>query len=163
MNDALTLRTFLLIVFSLLVALLLTIMPLPMWAQVFRPQWLPLVIIYWVIALPHRVGLGIAWIMGIMLDALYGSVLGEHALALAVLAYLAQKSYQQLRMFPVMQQALSVLVFIIIYQAILLWIQGALGLLVDVRWFWVTAFTSMIIWPWLYLLLRGLRKRSRVY
>jgi rod shape-determining protein MreD len=163
MNPTLSLQGFLIILISFLLALMLSIMPLPDWAINFRPQWLPLVLIYWVIALPHRVSLGVAWILGFLLDGLYGTVLGEHALALVIVAYVAEKLYRQLRMFPLMQQALSVFLFIILYQGLLLWIQGVLGQLPNVRWFWISALTSMIIWPWLFTLLRACRRKFMVY
>lgn len=163
MNSNMSVSGFFIIIISFLLALMLSIIPLPDWAVNYRPEWLPLVLIYWVIALPHRVGLFVAWILGILLDGLYGTVLGEHALALIVIVYLADKFYRQIRMFPVIQQAFSILIFILIYQGILLWIQGVLGQLPNLRWFWISAVTSTIIWPWLFMLLRSTRRQFMVY
>src|SRR5690348_1442511 len=112
---------------SFLLALLLSILPLPLWGLIIQPQWLVLVIIYWVMHLPHRISLGIAWIVGLLLDALYGSLLGEHALAMSVIAFLSQRLHQQFRMFPLLQQALGIFLLVIVYQLILVWIQGILG------------------------------------
>lgn len=159
----LSLRSFIAITISFLLAFVLSIIPLPVWANIARPQWLALIIFYWVLALPHRVSLKVAWLLGLILDALYGTVLGEHALAATVLAYLGQKFYLQIRMFPLLQQTLIIGVLIILYQTLLLWIQAVLGQLASGRWFWPPALTSMLVWPWLFLLLRSYQQRFRIY
>lgn len=152
------------IALSLLVALLLSILPLPAWVLMLLPQWLILVIVYWIIAVPHRVSLGIAWLLGLLLDALYGTLLGEHALALCVIAFLAQRLHRQIRMFPLLQQAISVFILTLVYQALILWIQGVLGQLgKNLYWFWVSALTTMLLWPWAAMLLRYFQRRYRIY
>ena len=70
----------LIIVVTLCIAMLLMILPMPEWARPFRPQWVTLTLIYWAIALPHRVGVGSGFLAGIALDVLTGTLLGQHAL-----------------------------------------------------------------------------------
>nr|WP_235015291.1 rod shape-determining protein MreD [Oceanicoccus sp. KOV_DT_Chl] len=60
------------IALSLIVALWLAIVPLPLWAQWGRPALVAMVLLYWVIALPERVGIGIAWLVGIVQDVVTG-------------------------------------------------------------------------------------------
>lgn len=156
-------RGIFLIATSFLLALLLSILPLPTWLKFIWPAWLPLILIYWVIALPHRISLGIAWLLGLLLDSLYGSLLGEHAMALAIITYIADHFHRQIRMFPVLQQAVSIFFLILAYQTLLVWMQGMLGLFENFYLFWLSALTSMLLWPWLYVLLRGLRQRFYVY
>ena len=152
------------VIISFLVALLLSILPLPVWLTLIQPRWVVLVVIYWIIALPHRFSLGVAWILGILLDVLYGTVLGEHALALSVVAFIAQRLHRQIRMFPAMQQAFSIFLLIIVYEGLLLWIQGMLGQLgSNARWFWASGLTSMLFWPWVHNLLHTCQRRFRVY
>lgn len=153
----------LLIVSSFLLALLMSILPLPNWLELLWPAWMALILIYWVIALPHRISLGIAWLLGLLLDGLYGTLLGEHALAFAVIAYIADHFHRQIRMFPILQQAVSVFCLIMIYQVLLAWIQGMLGEFENVYFFWASALTSMLLWPWLSILLRNLRQRLFIY
>jgi rod shape-determining protein MreD len=74
------------IVLTFFIAYLLAIVPVPEWAMSYRPEWVPLVLIYWVMALPYRVGIGSAWIAGLVLDILEGSILGLNALALVIIA-----------------------------------------------------------------------------
>jgi len=159
---SLPLRGYIIITISFLLAILLSIFPLPDWLAVFRPPWVALVLVYWAIALPSRIGLGIAWASGLLLDGLNDTVLGEHALALVVVAYLAHKSYLQIRMFPLSQQALSIMVFILIYQILLLLIQSILGQLTNSHWFWAPAVTSLLVWPMLFILLRGCRRQFSI-
>ena len=81
------------------ISYLLAIVPFPEWAMDYRPEWVPMVLMYWVMALPYRVGIGSAWVAGIVLDVLEGSVLGLNALGLVVIAYITLNLHQRLRMF----------------------------------------------------------------
>lgn len=157
-------RGFIVICSSFILALIISILPLPNWINLIAPQWLLIVVIYWVLALPHRINLGIAWLLGLLQDGLYGSLLGEHALAMIVVAYLVDRFHRQIRMFPILQQAGSVFLLVLIYLFILIWIQGMLGSLTnDVYLFWASALTSMVVWPWLFITLRASRRRFRVH
>lgn len=146
-------------ILSFLLALLISILPLPNWLQLIWPQWLLLILIYWVLAYPYQLNLGIAWLLGLLLDGLYGTLLGEHALAFTVVAYIAYRLHRQIRMFPILQQALCMFFLVLIYQGLLVWIQGMLGLLTNVYLFWLSALTSMLLWPWLFMGLRRCQQR----
>ncbi|MCP5459802.1 MAG: rod shape-determining protein MreD, partial [Gammaproteobacteria bacterium] len=104
------------ILFSFIVALLLTIIPLPLWVDRIRPDWMCLVLIYWCMALPHRVGVGAGWLMGLLLDAAQGTLLGQHALALAVVGFLTLKTYRRVRVLPLWQQSFTILAFVAVNQ-----------------------------------------------
>jgi rod shape-determining protein MreD len=109
------------------------------------------------------VGLGIAWLLGILLDLLNGTLLGEHALALSVVVYLALKLQRQARFFPWWQLALIVGILVFIYQFILFLIQGLTGQAI-VQWqYWYASFSSLIIWPFVYYVLHRLNRRHRLH
>ncbi|MGB5178147.1 MAG: rod shape-determining protein MreD, partial [Gammaproteobacteria bacterium] len=93
------------IVFTFIIALLLTVIPLPDWARYMRPDWVGLVLIYWCMALPERVGVATGWFTGLMVDLLTGTLLGQHALSLTVVAYITLKFHLRLRLVPVWQQS----------------------------------------------------------
>ena len=76
---------------SVLVALLLGLLPLPELLQPLRPSWLALVVAYWVLEDPERYGLGFAFVIGLLADLTFGSLLGEQALRLAVMAFILQR------------------------------------------------------------------------
>lgn len=163
MTDKPASRPLFAVLLTILIALILNILPFPLWIRTFLPPWTVLVVIYWLINLPHRTGLGTAWVAGIFLDALNGTLLGEHAMALVVVAYFTGKFHKQIRMFSLLQQSFCVLLFVFIYQALLLWMQGVLGELTNLRWFWASALTSLLVWPWLFVLLHYYQSRFRVY
>ncbi len=150
------------IVASLTAALALTMLPLPTWATPYRPEWTALVLIYWCIALPHRIGVGTAWFLGLLLDALRGTALGLHALGLAMVAFIAIRGYTYLRVYPLWQQALGIGALMLLYQTLIAWIKGMLGdPPVDAR-FWLSPLTTALLWPWMFVMLRDLRRRFHV-
>lgn len=150
------------IVASFIVALLLTILPLPEWLVSFRPEWVALTLIYWAMALPQRVGVLSGWGLGLLLDTLKGAVLGQHALALAIIAYLTFKVHQQVRVWPMWQQALSVMGLLLLYQLLVLWVNGIIGVKSQPWLYWLPTISSTLLWPWLYLILRDLRRHFGV-
>ncbi len=150
------------IVFTFIVALLLTIVPLPDWARYARPDWVGLVLIYWCMAVPDRVGVSTGWFVGLLVDLVTGTVLGQHALSLTVVAYLTLRLHQRIRLFPIMQQAFTVMVLLILHQLLALWISRIIGR-PDVPWyFWAPSLLGLLLWPVVYFLLRGLRHQFRV-
>lgn len=141
--------------FSFLIAFILTLLPIPNWAVWLQPAWVLMILIYWTLAAPQRVNVGIACVTGLFLDILEGTLLGEHALAFIVVIYLVTRMYSRLRMFPVLQQSCVLFFLVLLYQFILFCIQGFLGALPTSWLFWSSALTSMLLWPWVYSLLRG--------
>jgi rod shape-determining protein MreD len=146
------------ILFTFFVALVLTIMPLPDWMRLLRPDWVGLVLIYWCMALPERVGVVSGWVSGLLVDLLTGAMLGQHALALSVVAWLTLRFHQRVRLFPMLQQAATVLVLLILHQLLSLWISRFIGR-PGVDWnYWAPSFIGMLIWPLVYSALRGVRR-----
>jgi rod shape-determining protein MreD len=150
------------IVLSFIAALLITIVPLPGWASYLWPEWVAIVLIYWCIALPHRVGVFTGFGTGLLLDVLVGTVLGQHAMGLSVVAYLALKLHRRIRNFPLWQQALTVLLLIMVHKLLMAWVNGFTGQPLRGALYWVSPLASMLIWPTMFLLLRGVRRRFRV-
>lgn len=150
-----TQNSFFLILTTLIVAFLLTLLPMPGWAVWLRPAWVLMILIYWAMMDPERINVGIAWIVGIFLDVLEGTLLGEHALALTLVVYIVVRMYSRLRMFPLIQQGMSIFLLVLLYQFILFCIQGFLGALPSSWLYWSSSLTSMLLWPWVYSILRG--------
>jgi len=148
-----------LIAATFLVALLLTVLPMPDWALPYRPPWVALTLIYWTLALPERVGVFSAFAVGILLDVLSVSLLGQHALSLSVVAYLALELHQRIRQFPVLQQTMSVWMLLLVERLLFLWVLGATGQPVPGFLYLGGSVTGALLWPWLFVLLRNLRRR----
>jgi rod shape-determining protein MreD len=150
------------IVLTFIVALILEIMPLPEWVGQFRPDWVVLTLVYWCMALPNRVGILTGWSSGLILDVIEGTLLGQHAFAFALIAFLSVRLAQRVRVFPLRQQALTILLFLIFYQLVLLWIMGLSGNNPNTTWYFLPSLVGTLLWPWLYIILRDTRRRFRV-
>ncbi len=147
---------------SFLIALLLAVMPVPLWAEDFRPDWVGMVLIYWCMAAPERVNVGSGWVLGLILDVLYGSILGLHALGKSLVAFLTIKLHLKLRMFPRWQQAVAVCVLLLLNQLLVLWIRGMIGKAPGSFSYWTPSVVGMVVWPWLFVILRDVRRRFNV-
>lgn len=150
------------IAISLIIAMALTILPMPEAISSFRPEWIALVLLYWIMALPHRIGINIAWIMGLCLDVLKGALLGQHAMALAVLAFMMLHLSLRIRVYPPWQQSVMVGIILFVYHAILLWIYDMTGT-IDFNWqYWAPVLIGALLWPWVYIILRDVRRQYHV-
>jgi len=152
------------IFFTLVLAFVLAVMPLPLFLDMIRPYWVALVLIYWCLETQDRISLGLAFTIGIALDLLSASSLGLHALSLVIVVYLVTRFRARLRFFPPWQQALSVLAVLMNDRIILLWIISLRGEPLPSLEFWLPPIVGTLVWPWLFLLLdryRGvIRQRS---
>lgn len=155
-------RGYWVIIVSFFLAMILALVTVPNnlpWEFGFlRPDWVLLVLIYWVIALPHRVGTFTAWVLGLVMDVLLGSLFGQHALVYLIVAYMAANLYQRLRMFAVWQQSLVVFALIGLAHLMMYWTERLIG---EREWSWwllLPAVMSAFVWPWMFLLLRAMRR-----
>ncbi len=150
------------IALSIIAALVLQIMPMPAAVDLYRPDWVMLVLSYWVLALPNRVNVGVAFITGLILDVLIGTSLGIHSFALCLCIYVLAANYQRLRNYSVWQQSVIIGVLNALYNMVVFWLQH---LLTDIYflpdYMWPVA-SSVVMWPWLFWLLRKVRRQLRL-
>lgn len=135
------------ILFSFAVAMLLTIVPLPDNLRMLRPDWVALTLIFWSLHLPDRVSVGSGFVAGLFLDVLTGTLLGQHALALSLVAFLSVRLHQRIRVYPTWQQALTVLLLLVLQQLITLWIDSTIGRPPRALSYWLPSLIGMLIWP----------------
>lgn len=150
------------IVVSFLVAYLLTIVPTPSWANLLHPEWSLLVLIFWALNLPDRVGVGVGWLVGLFLDVLTAGLMGQNALSFAILAYLTAKLHLRVRLFPWWQQALTLLLLLTLHQLFIIWIDRFIGVPPGTRWFWVPPIAGALCWPLVAFTLQIIKTRYRV-
>lgn len=146
---------------TLVLALLLTLLPVPAWLQLVWPYWVALVMIYWCLETLGMVTLGLAFCVGLVLDLTTGSLLGLHALSLTVIVYLVTRFRARLRFFPPWQLALAVLALLVNDRIILLWIISLRGDPMPGASFWLPPLAGVLIWPWLFLALDRFRGAMR--
>ncbi len=130
-----------------LVALVLTIVPIPTAISWVRPDWLLLVVIYWSLVSPRIAGLLFAWTCGLVIDVVSGTVLGEHAFAFLLIGFLTHRLQLRMRIFPIWQQAFVVLLMLLIFQFLVFWIDGMTGQAVMTWHRWIPALVGAAIWP----------------
>jgi rod shape-determining protein MreD len=143
----------------LLLAAVLEIMPLPETLEMLRPPWPAIVVIYWTMMWPNRFGIGAAWITGLVVDILHGAILGQHALALSVLAYITVRFHLQIRFFPLWQLTLTVFALLAVDAFIVFWIDGIAGIDTGSYGRWTQIIVGALIWPPLMALMDGVRLR----
>ncbi len=142
---------------SVLLALLLGLLPLPPEAQPYRPYWLALVVAYWLIEEPERVGIGFAFAVGLLGDLAFGGILGEQALRLVVMAFILQRFRSQLRFFPLIQQALAIGGLLLNDRVVSAAVHLALGA-PQLPWqYWWAPLLGMLLWAPVFLMLDALR------
>ncbi len=147
---------------SLGVALVLTALALPaaLPAELgwFRPQWAVLVLLFWVMMAPEAVGMGSAWLAGLLVDSVTGSLLGQHALTYVFIAWAGLSLYQRLRMYSLLQQALIVLLTVLAAElAAALMLRLARGQALSLALLWAPLVTALC-WPLAYGALAPLRR-----
>jgi rod shape-determining protein MreD len=147
---------------SLSIALLLELWPMPQWMAVARPEWVALVLVFWVLYLPYKVGVLGSWLVGVLVDLFKGDYLGLNALKYAVIAYLCLTLYQRVRMFNLLQQSMMVFLLLGLTKLMSYWWQERVGSISDVMWFLLPSLVSALLWPFIYLLIRRGARRWHV-
>lgn len=149
------------IIVTLVIGLMLTLMPLPGWAETFRPDWVAMILVFWAIQLPRTWSVGSAFIVGIILDVAQGTLLGQHALALTVIVFITIRSHLLMRVFPLSQLTATVFALLAFYQFLLFWINGVAGVDAPAVNYWGPPLAGAAIWPLVYTALSGVRYRAR--
>ena len=147
---------------TFVLALLLTALPMPESATVWRPAWVALVLVYWCMAVPERVGVMVGWTAGLLLDVMTGTLIGQHALGLSVVAYVTHRAHRRVRVLPLWRQGITIFGLVFVYQALVLWSNGIRGIPVLASGYWTAPFVSMFLWPWVFVVLRAVRRRYDV-
>jgi rod shape-determining protein MreD len=137
---------------TLLLALFLDMIPVGRFPGI--PDWVVVVLTFWCIHQPLRIGMGAAFVMGLVMDVVDGSLLGQHALAYVVLAFVATGLSRRILWFPLAQQALHVLPMFLGVQLLTLLVRMAVGgEFPGIFWF-LSSFVAAALWhPLTYLLL----------
>ena len=154
-------NNFLIILSTLIIALAITIITF-VFGQ-YSPDWLYLVVIYWILAVPNSIGLTTSWFIGLLTDVAFGTILGSNALTFVLIAFIITKTYKFVRYLTVYQQAIIIFLLLFIKQTILMWIDGMIRLEeINLSAYYWSVLTSSLIWPLIYFILRHVRRKYNV-
>ena len=136
---------------TILIALVLNLLP---WRDVAGlPDWTALVLVFWCIHQPRKMGIGIAWAVGIIMDAANGALLGQHALAYSVLTFAAIAFSRRVLWFPIWPQALHVFMLLLSCQILMLLVRMLTGgAFPGLLWFSGSMFAALL-WPFVTFIL----------
>lgn len=147
---------------SFIFALVLQTIPWPGLLDLLRPSWLLLVTCYWVLALPHRVNVGTALVLGLLWDLLIGSTLGIRGMMMSLIIYIIALNFLVIRNMALWQQAIIIGLLTILMQVLIFFGEY---LIQDVVFnplsLWAGTI-NCILWPWMFLLMRRIRRQWHV-
>jgi rod shape-determining protein MreD len=152
----------LLFIVSVFFAMCLKMMPLSTKLQFWNPDWVLLVLIYWLLTMPYKWGVFSAWIVGLLIDVLTGRQLGQYALIYALIGYICLKFYKRVRHFPFMQQGLFIFSCLLLAHTLGFCIESIRN---PSRFQWVfllPVITGTLIWPFAWIVLRSFNLNQRV-
>ena len=133
-------------------ALTLSILPMPELFSAFRPPWILLFILYIEYYLPGNFKLAALLIVGLVLDVLLSTVIGEHSFALLLITWIASSKSRRFKLFSMMQQIFLIGFFCLLYQLVISFIDALLGFNYSLLTPFASALLGMFFWPWIRLL-----------
>jgi len=140
------------VVISMVIALVLNFIPVGQFYAV--PDFVALVLAFWCVREPHRIGMGAAFVLGVLVDVVHGSVMGQHAIAYVLLAWAAGINARRLLWFSPTAQALHMVPLFFMVQVVMLVLRLFAGGRFPGWEYFFTCFTTAILWiPVHYLLL----------
>lgn len=143
---------------SLVIAFTLNLLPWGQWLGV--PDFVALVLVFWGIRQPRKVGIGIAFFMGLLMDVHDATLLGENALAYTLLSYFAITIHRRVMWFPLTTQALHVLPLLLLTQVVQLIIRLAVSGKFPGWFYFLESFVSILLWPIVTWLLMAPQRRT---
>ena len=147
---------------SFLIALILQTIPWPGSLDLFRPSWLLLVTCYWVLAMPHRVNVGSALIIGLLWDLLIGSTLGIRGMMMAIVMYIIALNFLVIRNMALWQQAMIIAALTVLFEVLIFFGEYLIQDVVFNPLSLWSALINCILWPWMFLLMRRVRRHWHV-
>jgi len=139
------------VAFTLLAALVLAMIPTGQLPGM--PDWVALVLAFWCIREPLKVGMGVAFVAGLVVDLGQGSALGQHALSYVLLAYTAARLSRRVLWFPMFEQSLHVLPMFLATQMLMVAVRLVAGDEFPGWWYFLGSLTAAVLWAPLSVLL----------
>lgn len=145
---------------TLVMALLLNLLPWSGSGLWIKPDFVALVVLYWCIEQPRKIGFAAAWLLGLTMDVADGTLFGQHALAYSILAYAGIVLHRRVQMFTLTPQVLHVILLLLLNDLIVLAIRMLAGSDFPGYRYFVGSFVAAALWPMLSVVLK-LPQRTR--
>ena len=158
----LKIRSYFIVYSSFFIALVFSTFPLPIFLNILRPELVLMVLFYWTLALPDKIGSFHALFVGLILDLLLGSTIGLHALLLPFFSYFVAINYQKIRCFSLAKMTILVGFTVFINKLALYLIASTQHDIVLHLYYFFGVIVSMILWPWFFILMRVIREKFKV-
>ena len=149
-------------ILTIILAMILRIAPWPHFIHIINPDWVLLVLIYWCLALPERVGVFNALIIGLLTDVLTGRMLGQYGLVYSLVSYICLKQQKRLYQFHPIQQCLFIFFVLLLSHMLIFWTENLQDPTVFHTSFWFPILTGTGSWPFVYVLLRTLCDHRKI-
>jgi len=159
LNKQTSIITFIL---TIAIAMGMRLIPFSPSLDYFNPDWVLLVLIYWSLTLPERVGVFSGWLVGLFVDVLTGRLLGQYALIYSLVSYFCVKFHKRIRRYPIPQQSIFVFFCLLFSQLIIFWIESMQANNRLPLAFWFPVFSGTFFWPIICFLLRFVRVQGRI-
>lgn len=146
---------------TLATAIVFNMMIFPSSIQFFKPNFLLLVVLYWIVKVPRKINIGHAFVCGLLLDMLYGSILGIRAFSYSLMAYLMVKTFVRMETYSLLQQSLSIMIISALGQIISFWLEHVFGLAIIDYHMIFSSFSDAFTWPFLVVIMNFFMKFGR--
>jgi rod shape-determining protein MreD len=143
--------------FTLALALMINLVPLG--RAVWVPDVLALTLVFWSVHQPRRIGIGIAFVFGLLMDVHQGAALGQHALAYTLLSFFAVTVHRRLLWFSVFSQTVQILPLFVAAHAIAILVRLMLGGMLPSWEILIAPVLQALLWPVAYSLLLAPQRR----
>ncbi len=151
------------VILTIVIAFALTILPMRAEWSIFRPEWLALTFIHWGLMSPSKSSLLLAWFVGILVDIVFGSIIGQHGLGYTIVMFMTLRLRPRLLLDSFIQQIFAVFLVLGTYLLINLWILGITGNSPEGWSYWFTVISSLILWPFYHLFLKFFHARRKPF
>jgi len=151
------------IILSLIIAFALSILPLREAWILLRPEWIALTLVHWALYLPKKSSLFLAWFLGLLVDAMHGSILGQHALGFSIVMLMTLRIRSRILVDSFFHQIFILFLVLGTYLLINLWILGVTGHSPGGWGYWFTVITSLIIWPFYNYFLKMFHEKKKSF
>ncbi|MGV0005633.1 MAG: rod shape-determining protein MreD [Candidatus Porifericomitaceae bacterium WSBS_2022_MAG_OTU9] len=145
---------------SICAAMLLSAIPMPEEVAAYQPMWPVMVLVYWALTLPDKTSYILALALGLCMDVQQGVLLGQNMISFSAVLYLSVCMHKTMRLASLPMQAIAAGFIFVTYLFGNWLISVATGLPPVHAYYWLPALSSAVLWPWVSLLLRDLRRRA---